>query len=312
MGGSGGGGAYRLNPSDLKRIQEEAQARLQRSEVDAAVNSMLQHELVELNDRDVDAANQRLDEIEDALRDLVDEFDRLVFGGSVAKHTYVDGLSDTDCLVVLSQTLVGERSPAEMRERLREVLEARLNMGEVENIEVGWMAVTVNYRDGTMIQLLPAVQRGDVQEISSATGNNWAPINPKEFASHLTEVNQAQAGSVIPAIKLAKAIAAAQLPEPIRPHGYHMEALAVAAFEHYQGPRTPKAMLEHLFNSAAGNVTRPISDVTGQSRVIDENLGPEGSAERQQLSRELTRISQRMMRAQNEAEWKRLLGTNAP
>lgn len=308
MGGSGGGGGgYRLNPSDIDRLRKDAQERLERSRLDSQVNSFLQHELVDINDRDTDAIERRLDEIEQALRQDVEEFDRILLGGSVAKHTYVDGLSDIDSLVVLSRQVVGDRAPEEMREEFRTILRQRMNIADVSDIEVGRMAVTITYRDDTQIQLLPAVERADSIAISSSTGKTWTAINPKEFAECLTQANRRQGGGVIPAIKIAKAIIANTVPENERPSGYHVEALALAAFERYTGPRTPKAMTQHFFQQASRSVLQPIPDVTGQSRHVDDALGEAHSSSRLRLARQLTQLSRRMERANSVAEWERLL-----
>ena len=308
MGGSGGGSSYRLNQSELERLRQEAQERLQRTRLDAEVNAALQAALVEINDRDDEAVRERLDEIEQALREETVELDRLLFGGSVAKHTWVDGVSDIDSLVVVDAAIVGERSPEEMRRQFEEVLRRRLDMGQVDSIDVGRMAVTVTYRDGLKIQLLPAVERGGTLAVSSASGGEWAQIDPKRFSERLGQLNASQAGAVVPAIKVAKAILAAQLPEEGRPSGYHVEALAVAAFDRYEGPRTPKAMAQRFFESAAANVLRPIADVTGQSRYVDVDLGGADSASRRTLARNLGRIARAMQTANSVDDWQSLLG----
>jgi hypothetical protein len=85
---------------------------------------------------------------------------------------------------------------------------------------------------------------------------------------------------VIPTIKLAKAMFDNNLGDSA-PAGYHVEALAVAAFENYTGPRDHSAMLTHLVSSASENVRRPIRDVTGQSPHVDADLGPANSSVRQ-------------------------------
>jgi hypothetical protein len=157
------------------------------------------------------------------------------------------------------------------------------------------------------IQLLPAVERGDALAVSSPTGADWARIDPKRFSERLSQLNRDQAGAVVPAIKVAKAILAARLPEEARPTGYHVEALATAAFEGYDGPRTPKAMAQRFFESAAENVLRPISDVTGQSRYVDANLGGADSPERRRLARNLGRLSRSMQSATSAADWQALL-----
>ena len=298
----------RLSSTEMAQLRHQAQARLERSRLDAEVNSFLQGVLVNLNDRDTEKVSERLDEIEQAMRAEAEEFDRVLFGGSVAKHTYVDGLSDIDALVVLRGDVAGERTPDELRAEFRDILQAHLNMGEVEDIRVGRMAVTVTYRDGTEIQLLPAVDKGGSLMISSATGAQWANIDPKRFTDRLTRLNADQGGAVVPAIKVAKAVIAAQLPEERRPSGYHAEALAIAAFDRYEGPRTPKAMAERFFDAASGDVLQPISDVTGQSGFLDASLGPAGSVQRRGLATRFKQIANTMRKANSVEGWEKLLG----
>jgi hypothetical protein len=296
-----------LNPSELQELREQAQERLERTRADAEVNSLLQQELMSINDRDIERVRERLEGIEQALASEVEEFDRLLYGGSIAKHTWVDGVSDVDSLVVLSEALVGDRTPAEMRAEFEQILRRELNMGDVDSIRVGRMAVTVTYRDGTEIQLLPAVQRGDALEVSPSSGNSWARIDPRRFSETLTSVNREQGGAVVPAIKIAKAILAAQLSEDQRPTGYHIEALAVSAFSTYEGQRTPKAMAQHLLERASSDVLRPISDITGQSRYVDSELGGPDSDARRSLAGNLERITRSMQTSTSAADWKSLL-----
>jgi hypothetical protein len=108
-------------------------------------------------------------------------------------------------------------------------------------------------------------------------------IRPRAFQERLTAVNASHDGRVVPTIKLAKAVAES-LRERDRPGGYHMEALAVDAFNGYNGPRNNRAMVTHFFERAAERIKRPLADATGQSKRIDEALGSAGSAERQRLS----------------------------
>ncbi|MCL4553512.1 MAG: nucleotidyltransferase [Candidatus Marsarchaeota archaeon] len=303
MGGSGG--SY-FSPKDIESLREEARRRLEQSRIDAEVNSFLQRELVGINDRDSDKVDRYMEQIESALRDRIEEVDRLLFGGSVAKHTYVDGLSDVDSLVVLKDGSLESESPAQVREQFREALERQLPRGNIQSIRTGNMAVTIEYRDGTEIQLLPAIQIGNEISISSRDGRSWIQIRPREFAQALTESNRAQGGAVVPAIKLAKAILDVRLGDK-SPSGYHTETLAVAAFRDYTGSRTPKAMLTHLFESAAERVLRPIGDVTGQSRYVDDSLGPADSAARRHLSNAFREIAKTMSQSRKISDWHALL-----
>ena len=98
--------------------------------------------------------------------------ERLLFGGSVAKRTYVDGLSDVDALVLLEGDSLKEMSPEEVRRDFAESLRRALPQGNVQEIREGAIAVTIEYNDGTEIQLLPAVRTADGISISSPDGKS--------------------------------------------------------------------------------------------------------------------------------------------
>ena len=87
--------------------------------------------------------NERLEAIEQALGSRIGEVERLLFGGSVAKHTFVNGLSDIDALVEIADESDIERSPAEIRNNLAVALRQDLPQGDVEDIQQGSMAVTI-------------------------------------------------------------------------------------------------------------------------------------------------------------------------
>jgi hypothetical protein len=307
MGGSGGG--FRVTQHEADSFREQIRERAEQQRVDADVNSYLRRELLAANDRDVDAVNARIDQIKEALGDEVADFEDLRFGGSIAKQTYVEGLSDVDLVVPLRDEGLADRSPEEFRHEFARRLRAQLPMGNVDDIRVGPRAVTVVYSDGTEIQLLPAVQRGETISISSTDGRTWQTgIRPKAFTQQLTETNSSQGGTVVPTIKLAKEIIASQIAASRAPSGYHVEALAVDRFRNYDGPKTPRAMVEQFFRSAAERVRSPLSDITGQSRYVDESLGVTNSQERQALANDLTNIANRMTHAQSVDDWKRLFG----
>lgn len=272
---------------------------------------MLNRRVIEVNKRDTETVSARLDEVKEALAGELQGVDRLLYGGSVSKNTYVEGLSDIDALLVLDSAAYGDLAPEAVMAKLALSLRSHLNASDAINIESGDLAVTVTYKDGLQLQLLPAVERGKELSIKAASADSWTAIEPKRFAAALTTVNQAQAGAVVPAIKLAKLILA-RSPERNWPSGYHLEALALAAFETYNGPRNPKAMLTRLFDAAAGDVRRPIADLTGQSVHVDEALGPADSAQRRALSQGLGRIAARMQNARTAEAWQTLLGDDGP
>jgi hypothetical protein len=288
MGGSGGSSFG--SDSDVARLREMALARLAEQESNAKVNGELAELLKEFNNRDVALTRTRLEEIEEALSDVAVDVDRLLFGGSVAKHTYVDGLSDVDALIVVDAPNV---QPNDLLQRFRRYLSSRLST-DVEEVSAGNLAVTIKYRDGSEIQVLPAVERNGRTSIASADGSTWRTIRPHKFAEKLTQVNGRNGGAVIPAIKLTKALLNSALPEAQRLGGYHVEAIAVDAFKAYNGRRDYASMLRALVRHAAVAVRRPTGDITGQSVHVDDYLGKANSSDRAALSAAIGRIADRL------------------
>ena len=146
-----------------------------------------------------------------------------LFGGSVAKHTYVDGLSDVDSLIILNETSLEKKTPHDALLLMEHALQKRLDA----SVSSGRMAVTIEYKDGMQIQLLPVVEKrsGGMLIPSSRHPDNWSHVDPAPFQEALTARNQsvAQADSHN---KIGKAINGT-LPEPQRLSGYHIEYFAV-------------------------------------------------------------------------------------
>jgi hypothetical protein len=302
MGGSGGGGYS--GSSDVSRDRREAQELLKRQERDAEINEYLGEQLATVNDRDIPGTNRRLDAIEEALDSEALEVDRLLFGGSVAKHTYVDGLSDVDALVVVNEP---EATPNDLIHRFAESLRARLPAGDFETVEEGRLAVTITYADGSQVQLLPAVERAGHTSIASEDGSQWRQIKPHKFAEKLTQVNKDNGQAVVPTIKLAKALIA-DVDGDHKISGYHMEAIAVDAFKEYNGRRDRASMLQHLISHASEAVLRPTGDITGQSVNIDDHLGGAGSSQRLAISADLRRVANALESASGADDVRTLLG----
>lgn len=285
MGGSGGYFDGATARRDAKAVQSEAASEA----YETSCNAFLRELLVEYNDRNVDAVRIHLDEIEKALGKEVEGSVDLVFGGSVAKRTYVEGLSDVDALVVLDNCELADATPGEAKFYLVNRLQDRFPNTDIVE---GQLAVTVKFAD-IDVQLLPAITCNSTTHIANEAGTGWAPIRPKQFAEALSRVNAEKGGKVVPVVKLAKAIVA-NLPEPQRVSGYHAESLAVAIFRDYQGPYTLKAMVKHYFGEAARRVLEPIRDSTGQSVHVDDALGPSNSLERRSISSAFARVERRM------------------
>ena len=187
----------------------------------------------------------------------------------------------------------------------------REELGYEVRVNEGQLAVTVLFPGEAPIQILPAIRTATGVRIPAGDGTGWSSvIRPDAFAIELTERNRAHSGRLVPVIKLAKGVVA-DLPDSIRPSGYHMESLAVEAFQQYSGPRTYKAMLHHFFEAASSLVLSPIGDNTGQSLNVDQNLGEADSRARQQLSGVMDRIARRMSnadRAGSSEDWLEAIG----
>ena len=195
------------------------------------------------------------------------------FGGSVKKGTYVTGLSDVDVLLIVNESSLVNQPPAQVK---RYVLETIRNRLPNNSVHAGKLAVTVKYSDKTEIQLLPAIRtkKGGVRIAQEGT-RGWSKVaRPDDFANKLAQVNHARNGRVVPAIKLAKAMADCFIAQKDwKLSGYHMESLAIDAFRNYRGPQDPRSMLNHLLTYSMTAVLKPITDSTGQSRHVDEYLG---------------------------------------
>lgn len=310
MGGSGGGGPFvRRSPQELAKLVRKAEDETSVAAFETEVSNTLNDLLSGFNNRDFQLVGQRLDDIKLALEDEIEGTIDQKFGGSVAKHTYVDGMSDIDSLLIINDTALQDVGPGQALERITEILGNRL-AGEAA-LSHGRMAVTVEYKDGIKIQLLPAIRTKDGRlEVPSSRIDGWSHINPTAFQAALSTRNEECGGKLVPTVKLAKAINGT-LPESQRLSGYHMESLGIDVFRGYKGPKTTVAMLSTFFEKAKDLVLAPIRDRTGQSIHVDDYLGPPNSDARVNASHILGRLAKRMWNAtwsRSTAQWRALFG----
>ena len=309
MGGSGGGvfgGDY--TPEKYKKIIRESREQTQDAGFETEVNGKIGELLAEYQ-RNTEATSEHLSEIKEIIEEDIGGTLEMRFGGSVSKHTYVEGLSDVDVLVVIDKSELAGASPEEVLSYIKTKLEAQ-NLRNVEDIRTGNLAVTVKFKDGEEIQLLPAVKKYEGYKIPVQNGQNWSNvIRPDKFATKLTQINQDNGGKVVPVVKLAKDIIS-RLPKDQQLSGYHVESLAIEVFKNYHGPNTHKAMLRYFFENSKNLVKSPIKDKTNQSIHVDDYLGNEKSQERMRMSYSLDRISRRMRTADEVGsieEWKKII-----
>ncbi|NPV81329.1 MAG: nucleotidyltransferase [Firmicutes bacterium] len=304
MGGSGGWYNWG-KPPDVDKLLNQMHSNEQRAQYEVEINQYLLDLLSNYNDRKVEEIQQHLDTIKRALDKDIEGAVDLIFGGSISKHTYVNGLSDIDMLVRINNTSLTNASPAQVKEYFAERLRRRLPNTE---IRVGALAVTVRFSStGHEIQLLPALSTKTGVKIARADGNGWSNVvKPARFAEKLTEANRLCNQKLVPVIKLFKGLNES-LSEKVRLSGYHIEALAIKAFDTYSGRMTYKDMLLHLCRQAPKLVLSPMSDSTGQSVHVDEYLGGANNLLRQQCSAALERLANRLSNADrlmNIDQWK--------
>lgn len=316
-GGSGGysggysGGSARESTTE-ERVRNEIDISIEntkKAEFEAEVNDRLKGLLTSYNERDTELINERLEEIRSLLSDYLESSINIRRGGSWRKHTYVDGLSDVDCLFILNSTKFAGESPQQLLDELTQLLKNQL--GKKATVERGDLSVRITYEDGPELQILPALKNEKGIRIPSGDSEGWSRIvNPENFAERLTEINQNLNGNIIPVIKLAKGtINDVGLTHKVK--GYHTEALAIEIFQNYSGERTKKAMLEYFFLKAAELVRKPIKEVSGQSQYVDDYLGVAGSVEREAMSREFKVIYDKMKNAnenRSSDDWFRAIG----
>lgn len=315
MGGGGGGGGRSIfsgrTAEELKGLVRKAEEHSLDESFTRELSRTVGDALADFNNRDVDLVRERLDAAKSALESEIGGSIDQLFGGSVAKHTYVDGLSDIDSLLIINDTEGVGKSAASILRRMERIL--RRSLKDSDSVEHGRMAVTVRYGDGMQIQLLPAVKGADGKlRVPSSRHDGWSSIDPDAFQKALTRANEDSGYKLIPTVKLAKAIIGS-LPESQRLSGYHVESLAIAAFKNYKGEKTTAAMLPEFFNRARDLVLSPIRDRSGQSVHVDGYLGPANSEDRLAASHLLSRFAKRLRNATaagSTAQWRAILGVD--
>jgi hypothetical protein len=155
---------------------------------------------------------------------------------------------DIDSLVIINATDLQDKSPQAALAHMENSLEGG-GLADAMSVHHGRMAVTVEYRDGITIQLLPALKDADGRlHVPSSRRDGWSRINLAAFSEALTHHNQQCGNKLIPTIKLAKAINGT-LPEAQKLSGYHMESLGIGAFRNFDGEKTTTVNAARVFRA---------------------------------------------------------------
>lgn len=305
MGGSGGNFIPTSTPTLQHKIHKARQE--EQEKLDSQVNDFLRTTLIEYNDRDIDITKKRIDDLSNVLGDET-EIESMLFGGSVAKHTYVDGLSDIDALMLLDRKNTQGLSSQDVLSKMHDNLEIKLKQGDVQSIEKGKLAVTIKYNDGSEIQVLPAVKSGKEIRIPASDGLGWNKTKPHIFHEKLTNFNKKLDNALVPTIKLVKSLVS-DLPKQQQLSGYHIESIAIDAAASYSGPNTARALLMHILDHATERSRTPMKDITGQSRNVDDYLGKADSTQRKLASQGVAGIKRRLNAATSLSQWKAMFGS---
>jgi len=307
MGGSGGGyfpGTSK--PEELRKQVRAAEEKARSEHFETDLANLLDEFLTNINPQNIEARGRHIDEIKKALGSEIEGSVDLRFGGSVAKHTFVNGLSDVDALVMVSKTELAGKNPSEIQSYFQERLRERFPNTKIEK---GRLAITLSFSD-IDVQILPALKVGSGVKIHNQDGSKWSPIiRPDQFAKKLTDVNRLLNGKLVPSIKLAKSILS-QLPTNQQLSGYHVESLAIEIFKGYEGEKTTRDLVRFFFTHAAPHLKNPIKDSTGQSINVDDYLGSAGSLHRRIAADSISRIGRSIQNADgaNSVEqWREIL-----
>ena len=277
----------------LPASRQETDNRWSSGELEAFLTDVLKR----INDHDFDAIDRHRASIRAALeKDF--ELDELNFGGSHSRHTDIAGLSDIDILAVAAN----ERDLPSSSSAAVALLGRRLKERFPNTvIDVGDRAVSVRFSDGIEVQVLPALRRGDTYKIPDTNSADWISSNPSTFARRLTVANQRSNGEVVPTVKLVKHLIAK---EGIGLKSYHIENLALRAFERFHGPYRKHTMVLHFLMCAKTYVHKNVTDLSGQSRDISDYMT---DFDRRQASRKLEALERKLYNDSSNA-WREAFG----
>ena len=100
----------------VRKKVEESLDKTKKEEFEVNVANLIRDLLVQYNDRNPKTIQDKLDKIRKIIeKDIEDAID-LKFGGSISKHTYVDGLSDVDALILVNNTELINKTPEQIQD----------------------------------------------------------------------------------------------------------------------------------------------------------------------------------------------------
>ena len=178
---AGGGGSVfstSQTPEQLSDRIRRAEAETSAAAFETQLSEILGGLLAGYNARDTPLIQERLEDVKEHLEGAIEGTTDQLFGGSVAKHTYVDGLSDIDAMLIINDTELANHDPATALDRIAEILTKELKNAKVGH---GNMAVSIEYPDGMQLQLLPTIRTKEGLRVPSSRHAGWSHIDPQSF-----------------------------------------------------------------------------------------------------------------------------------
>jgi len=237
---------------------------------------------------------QYRNEAEAALNEGIDGSVDIVHAGSVAKGTYVEGISDVDNHVRINGTSLEKKSPAEVKAYIRQQLSKLPNVKSVTETS---RTVTATYRDGTEMQYVPVIKTKNGYRV--ADGNRWSNVvYENRFRRDFQRTNKKCGGRLTALIGILKTDNASD-PKSQRMSGHHIEVMANRIFKQAPASKTKTlmSMYGYYHQHASRHIRHRMRDVTGQYTYVDKrSLGGPDSESRRALSRRFASRARRMNR----------------
>ena len=244
--------------------------------------------------RDFERHMQYRNEAEDAINEGIDGSVDIVYAGSVAKGTYVEGISDVDNHVRINGTSLEKKSPAEVKAYIRQQLSKLPNVKSVTETS---KTVTVIYKDGTEMQYVPVIKTKNGYRV--ADGKRWSNVvYENRFRRDFQRTNKKCGGRLTTLIRILKK-ENADNPKGQRMSGHHIEVMANRIFKQAPASKTRDigVMAVYYHQHASRHIRHRMRDVTGQSTYVDKrSLGGPDSEARRVLSRRFASRARRMNR----------------
>ena len=245
--------------------------------------------------RDREKHMQYRNEAEDAINEGIEGSVNIVYAGSVAKGTYVEGISDVDNHVCINDTSLERMKPSEVKAYICQQL---AKLPNVKSATETSKTVTVTYKDGTEMQFVPVIKTKNGYRV--ADGNRWSNVvYENRFKRDFQRTNKKCGGRLTALVRFLKK-ENADNPKSQRMSGHHIEVMANRIFKSAPASKTHDVgtMSVYYHQHASRHIRHRMRDVTGQYTYVDKrSLGGPDSESRRALSRRFASRARRMNRS---------------